>query len=137
MQDKILKNLQAYRFDGERRGFTFETYVSKHVEQHNLHHELTEHGVVPLPEHMKILYFTGGIKDPRFTSVSSAILVDRKRYLTFDKVKDVYLTHCRTIVMTNDTAIARERRGVSSVSGRGHGRGRGSRPDTTWGCGTG
>ncbi len=32
MQDKILKNLQSFKFDTERRGFTFETYVNKHIE---------------------------------------------------------------------------------------------------------
>jgi hypothetical protein len=72
MQDRILKNLQSYKFEAECRGFTFETYVNKHVEQHNLHHELTEHGVDPLNKQMKIL-FKDGIKDPRFASVTSAI----------------------------------------------------------------
>jgi hypothetical protein len=85
---------------------------------------------------MKILYFKEGITDPRFASVSSAILVDRERYLTFDKVKDIYLTHCRIIATTNDAAVTRERRGVSSVSGRGQGGGRGSWPDNKQGHST-
>ena len=117
-QDRIIKNLQNYRFDAERRGFTFETYVNKHVEQHNLHQNLTEHGVDPLAEQMKILYFREGIRDPRFDSVHSAILVDRDRFLTFDSVKEVFLTHSRTISKATDAAAARDRRGVSSVQGR-------------------
>ena len=131
MQDKIVMNLQSYRFEGDRRGFTFETYVNKHVEQHNLRQELADYGVAPIPEHMKILHFTKGITDTRFTSVSSAILVDRDWYLMFDKVKDVYLTHSRTLSSRNDVAAARERRGVSSVAagGRRRGRGRGFWPD--------
>jgi hypothetical protein len=141
MQDKILKNLQSFKFDAECSGFTFKTYVNKHVEQHNLHHELTEHGVDDLSEHMKILYFKNGITDPRFASVHSAILVDRKRYLTFDKVRDVYLTHSRAIATANDAAVARDRRSVSSVNGRGRGRqqdrGRGSRSDNRGGRGSG
>jgi hypothetical protein len=137
MQDRILKNLQSYKFDAERRGFTFETYVNKHVEQHNLHHELTDHGVDPLSEQMKTLYFKDGITDPRLNSVASTILVDRDRYDTFDKVKNVYLTYSRNITPPSDTAAARDRRGVSSVSGRGHGRGRGSQSDTRSGRGTG
>jgi hypothetical protein len=137
MQDRIEMNLSSYKFEGDRRGFTFETYVNKHVEQHNLHQELTEYGVAPLAEHMKILHFTKGITDPRFASVSSAILVDRDRFLTFDKVKDVYLTHSRTLASRNDAPAARERRGVSSVSGRGRGRGRGTRNEKKSGRGTG
>ena len=142
VQDKIIKNPQTYRFDGERRGFTFETYVNKHVEQHNLHQELTEHGIDPLAEHMKILYFRDGIKDQRFESVHSAILVDRDRFLTFDSVKEVFLTHSRTISKTTDAAAARDRRGVSSVNGHGGGRskdrtGRGSRNDDKRGRGSG
>ena len=141
-QDRIIKNLQTYRFDAERRGFTFETYVNKHVEQHNLHQDLTEHGVDPLAEQMKILYFRDGIKDPRFDSVHSAILVDRDRFLTFDSVKEVFLTHSRTISKATDAAAARDRRGVSSVHGRSgrrpHDRtGPGSRNDTTRGRGSG
>jgi len=141
MQDKILKNLQSFKFDTERRGFTFETYVNKHIEQHNLHHELTEHGVDDLSEHMKILYFKNGITDPRFASVHSTILVDRERFLTFDKVKDVYLTHSHAIATTIDAAVARDRCGVSSVNGRGQGRQqyrrRGSRSDNRGGRGSG
>jgi hypothetical protein len=137
MQDRILKKLQSYKFEAERRGFTFETYINKHVEQHNLHHKLTEHGVDPLNEQMKILYFKDGITGPRFASVASAILVDCKRYNTFDKVKDVCLTHSRNIATPSDAAAARDRHGVSSVSGCGCGRGRGSRTDNTRGRGTG
>ena len=118
IQDKIVTNLQSYRFEGDHRGFTFENYVNKHVEQHNLHQELTNYGVAPIPEHMKILHFLKGITDPRFASVSSAILVDRDRFLTFDKVKDVYLTHSCTLASRNDAAA---RRGVSSVSAGGRG----------------
>ena len=138
MQDRIEMNLTSYKYEGDRRGFTFETYVNKHVEQHNLHQELTEYGVAPLPDHMKIYHFTKGITDPRFASVASAILVDRERFSTFDKVKEVYLTHSRTLASRTDAAAARDRRGVSSVSaGRGHGRGRGSRHDKKSGRGTG
>jgi hypothetical protein len=86
MQDRIQKNIQTYKFDAESRGFTFETYVNKHVDQHNLHNGLTEHGVDPLSEQLKILYFRDGIKDPRFAAVTSAILVDRDRFQTFDSV---------------------------------------------------
>jgi hypothetical protein len=141
-QDRIIKNLQTYRFDAERRGFTFETFVNKHVEQHNLHQELTDHGVDPLPEQMKILYFKEGIKDPRFDSVHSAILVDRERFTTFDSVKEVFLTHSRNISKTSDAAAARDRRGVSSVHGRSGGRtndraGHGPRTDSRRGRGTG
>jgi hypothetical protein len=93
VQDRIIKNLQMYRFEAERRGFTFETYVNKHVEQHNLYQDLTEHGVDPLAKHMKILYFRDGIKDPRFDSVHFAILVDRDRFLTFDSVKEVFFPY--------------------------------------------
>ncbi len=64
-------------------------------------------------------------------------MVDCERYLTFDKVKDVFLTHSHAIATTNDAAAAWDRRGVSSVSGRGRGRGRGSRSNNKRGRGTG
>jgi hypothetical protein len=62
----ILKNLGEYPYEEDRKNFTFKTYDIKHVEQHNLHNELSDYGVQPLAEDLKIHYFQEGNVDPSF-----------------------------------------------------------------------
>ena len=43
-----MAKLQTFSYDGDQKNFNFDKYVTLHVEQHNLHADLTEYGVTPL-----------------------------------------------------------------------------------------
>jgi len=51
----IVAKLQTFTYDGDKKNFNFDKYVTLYVEQHNLHADLTEYGVTPLDESFKIL----------------------------------------------------------------------------------
>ena len=44
----IVAKLQTFTYDGDKKNFNFDKYVTLHVEQHNLHADLTEYGVSAL-----------------------------------------------------------------------------------------
>jgi hypothetical protein len=60
-RDTIINRIQTLVYEGDRRHFTFDKYVHLHVDQHNLHNDLTDYGVAPLAKSMKILWFQKGI----------------------------------------------------------------------------
>jgi hypothetical protein len=93
----ILKNLNDYQYEGDHKNFTFETYVIKHVEQHNLHNELSDYGVQPLAEDPKIHYFQKGIVDPTFAAVRSTIIAASASFQTFDAMKEQFMTYKKSL----------------------------------------
>ena len=108
---------QSLRYTGERRGFTFDTYVNKHVEQHHLMDELAAFGPKPPDDGLKIQWFQAGIECDLFNAVRAAITTDRQRFSTFDAVKDAYVDFARQNIKNDNSS--RDRRSVSSVNGRG------------------
>ncbi len=60
----IVTKLQSFKYEGYRKNFNFDKYVSLHVKHHNQHADLQEYGVGPLAENLKTLWFQDGIKDP-------------------------------------------------------------------------
>ncbi len=92
----VLASLDSFKYEECRKNFTFETYVLKHIEQHNLHNELVEHGADPINESMKIHYFQTGIVTTAFDSVKNAILSDPDKFQTFDCVKDMFMNFHRS-----------------------------------------
>ncbi|MBM3917828.1 MAG: hypothetical protein FJ349_09525 [Sphingomonadales bacterium] len=117
----VLSNLSSFKYDECRKNFTFETYVLKHIEQHNLHNELVEHGADPLNEDMKIHYFQSGITNRDFDSVKNAVLATPENFQTFDRVKDQFMSFHRNRP-TSDGPV--RTRAIASIRGRG---GRGPR----------
>ncbi len=63
MCSDILLTLKSLHYSGDRKNFNFVKYYTAHLEQHNHHATLTEYGVTPLEETMKINYFDDGISD--------------------------------------------------------------------------
>ena len=108
---------ESLRYTGERRGFTFDTYVNKHVEQHHLMDELAEFGPKPPDDGLKIQWFQAGIECDLFAPVRAAIMTDRQRFSTFDAVKDAYIDFARQQIKHDNSS--RDRRSVSAVNGRG------------------
>jgi hypothetical protein len=91
----VVATLDSLRYDECRKNFTFDTYVLKHIKQHNLYNELVEHGADPMNEGMKIHYFKAGIMSGAFDSVKTAIMADPDKFQTFDRVKDMFMNfHC-------------------------------------------
>ena len=68
-----MTKLQTFTYDGDRKNFNFDKYVTLHVEEHNLHADLTEYGVSALDESMKILWFQNGIRCPALDAVKASI----------------------------------------------------------------
>ena len=117
----IVNKLQSFRYEGDRKNFNFDKYVTLHVEQHNQHADLTEYGVKPLDESLKIHWFQDGIKCTTLDAVKAAITTNKEKYSKFDSVKDAYVDFKRTMTPT----IAPLTRQVASV---GTGRDGGGRP---------
>ena len=70
----IVAKLQTFTYDGDKKNFNFDKYVTLHVEQHNLHADLTEYGVSALDESLKILWFhQSGIKCSALDAVKASI----------------------------------------------------------------
>jgi hypothetical protein len=86
----ILAQLQALRYEGDRRNFTFDKYVQLHMQQHNLHADLADYGVAPLSENLKILWFKEGITDRSFDVVKMNVIASPEQYATFQAVQEAY-----------------------------------------------
>jgi hypothetical protein len=125
----IVTKLQSFRYEGDRKNFNFDKYVTLHIEQHNQHSDLTEYGVKPLDESLKIHWFQDGIKCTTLDAVKAVITTNKEKYSKFDAVKDSYVDFKRTMTPT----IAPLTRQVAAV---GTGRDGGGRSRQT-GCGAG
>ena len=112
----VLASLDSFRYEECRKNFTFETYVLKHIEQHNLHNELVEHGADPISESMKIHYFQTGILNKDFDSVKNALLASPDNFQTFDRVKDMFMNFHRSRPRPDGPARTRA---IASIRGRG------------------
>ena len=114
----IVTKLQSFRYEGDRKNFNFDKYVTLHVDQHNQHSDLTEYGVDPLAESLKIHWFQDGIKCGSLDAVKAAITTNKDKYSKFDSVKDAYVDFKRTLTPTLDP---RTRQVAAVGAGRGGG----------------
>jgi hypothetical protein len=115
----IVSKLQSFRYEGDRKNFNFDKYLNLHIEQHNQHADLQEHGVAPLTENLKTLWFQEGIRDLSLNAVKVSINANRANFADFDSVKDAYVEFKRTDNPTNDPRTGQ----VVSVARGGHGGG--------------
>jgi len=69
----IVAKLETFTYDGDKKNFNFNKYVTLHVEQHNLDADLAEYGVSALDESLKILWFQNGIKCSALDAVKASI----------------------------------------------------------------
>jgi hypothetical protein len=120
----IVTKLQSFRYEGDRKNFNFDKYVTLLVDQHNQHSDLTEYGIDPLAESWKIHWFQDGIKCGSLDAVKAAITTNKDKYTKFDSVKDAYVDFKRTLTPTLDPRT----RQVSAIGG---GRGGGGRTRQT------
>ncbi len=97
----ILGQLQALKYEDDRRNFTFDKYVQLHMQQHNLHADLADYGVAPLSENLKILWFKEGITDRSFNAVKMNVIASPERYTTFQAIQEAYSTFHRQRCQTD------------------------------------
>ena len=122
----IVTKLQSFRYEGDQKNFNFDKYVTLHVEQHNQHSDLTESGVKPLDESLKIHWFQDGIKCVSLDAIKAAIPTNKEQYSQFDSIKDAYVDFKCTMTPTLDlktraldevAVVAHARPGVGQASG--------------------
>jgi hypothetical protein len=111
----ILAQLQALRYEGDRRNYNFDKYVQLHMQQHNLHADLADYGVAPLSENLKVLWFKEGITDKSFDVVKMNVIASPERYATFQAVQEAYSTFHRQRCLTEGPRA----RQVSAIRGTG------------------
>ena len=109
---------QTFRYDGDQKNFNFDKYVTLHVEQHNLHADLTKYRVTPLDESFKILWFQNCIKCSALDAVQALINANKALFTRFGSVKDLYVDFKRTLTPTFDP---RTRQVTTVGTGRGGG----------------
>ena len=117
-----MTKLQSFRYEGDQKNFNFDKYVTLYVEQHNQHSDLTEYGVKPLDESLKIHWFKDGIKCMCLDAVKAVITTNKERYSQFNSIKDAYVDFKHTMTPTLDP---RTRQVVTVGTGRcggGHSR---------------
>jgi hypothetical protein len=100
----ILASLDSFKYEECHKNFTFETYVLTHIEQHNLHNELMEHGADPISESMKIHYFQTGILNKDFDSVKNSFLANPDKFQTFNRMKDMFMNFHRSQPKSDEPA---------------------------------
>jgi hypothetical protein len=101
-------------FRGQRRGYTFDNYVSIHQEAHNELLDLEEE----VPESKKVTDFLRGIQDPVLLLGKSIILGDPLKMGNFEQCQQYLGT-----LLQNTGAQAKAERNVSSVHANGEGGG--------------
>jgi hypothetical protein len=109
----ILAQLQALKYEGDHRNYTLDKYVQLHMQQQNLHADLTDYGVAPLSENLKILWFKEGITDKSFDVVKMNVIASPEQYATFQAVQEAYSTFHHQRCLT-DGPRARQ---VSAIRG--------------------
>ncbi len=125
----IVTKLQSFKYEGDQKNFDFYKCVTLHVEQHNQHSDLTEYGVKPLDESLKIHWFQDGIKCTSLDAVKAAITTNKDKYSKFNSVKDAYVDFKRTMTPTLDprtrqvAAVGTGRDGSGRSRQTGHGAG--------------
>ena len=97
----IMTKIQTLRYEGDKTRFTFDKYVQCHVEQHNLHRDLEEHGVDPLNEDLKIMWFEQGIRTTAMDPVKASILTQKGSHTTFQAIQDAYVDYYRKVALTD------------------------------------
>ena len=122
----IMTKLQALRYDGEKRGFTFDKYVALHVQGHVEHDDLQQYGVESLTDALKILWFQNGITDRSLDAVRASINANPTNFMTFPAVQEAYVSfklQQKQVEPSRGRQVASVRGGNQRTGGRGRGRG--------------
>ena len=111
---KAYASMTSAAYRGQRRGYTFDNYVSIHQEAHNELLDLEEE----VPESKKVTDFLKGIQDPQLQVGKQIILGDPKKMGNFEECQQYLGT-----LIQNTGVQAKMERNVSSVRSNGGGGG--------------
>ena len=100
--------ISSARYNGQKRGFTFDTYVQIHQSAHKALAELNE----PVPETKKVTDFLAGINDPRLTNAKDLVLADATKLNDFEACQQYFKT-----LIFNKTTQEKLERQISGVTG--------------------
>ena len=100
--------ISSARYNGQKRGFTFDTYVQIHQSAHNTLAELNE----PVPETKKVTDFLAGINDPRLGNAKDLVLADATKLNDFEACQQYFKT-----LIFNKTTQEKLERQISGVTG--------------------
>mmetsp|Transcript_687 Transcript_687/g.1003 ORF Transcript_687/g.1003 Transcript_687/m.1003 type:complete len:475 (+) Transcript_687:126-1550(+) len=100
--------IASARYNGQKRGFTFDTYVELHQTAYNTLSELNE----AVPETKKVTDFLAGIGDPRLTNAKDFILADPTKLQDFEACQQFLKT-----LIYNKTTQEKHERHISAISG--------------------
>ena len=121
LKTEATKILTATYYKGDNSKFSWEKYISRHLEAHRKFEEVNE----PLTESMKVMHFKTGIKDVRLESELAVARSIPEVNRTFDNFVN-QLTEGVANRRSRQDAPSSTRREVSGITG-GSGRGRGRR----------
>jgi hypothetical protein len=115
VKDQAYSAIAAAKYHGEKKKFSFETYVTIHQEAFEDLEQYGEH----ISEEKRVRDLLQGIKDPTITAAKEAILANPNLRGNFSNA----VTHLATSLQLN--LSLQENRNVSGLSSAGRGRGRG------------
>mmetsp|Transcript_680 Transcript_680/g.982 ORF Transcript_680/g.982 Transcript_680/m.982 type:complete len:243 (-) Transcript_680:729-1457(-) len=101
--------ISSARYNGQKRGFTFDTYVQIHQSAHNTLAELNE----PVPETKKVTGFLAGINDPCLANSKDLVLADATKLNDFEACQQYFKT-----LIFNKTTQEKLKRQISGVTGK-------------------
>ena len=107
MSASILHTLKTLHYSGDQKNFTFDKFVTAHIEQHNLADSLIDLGQDPLSEAQKIHFFLEGILDPTLSASKNTVISDPEKYSTFEAVKMQFVNYIQLTAATRETPKTR------------------------------
>jgi len=107
--------IASARYSGQKRQFSFDSYVEIHQEAHNTLSDLEE----PVPETKKVTDFLAGITDTRLSNAKDLILGDPQKLQDFELCQQ----YLKTLVYNKTTQDKHERQ-VSGLNRQQQGRNR-------------
>eukprot|EP00934_Nitzschia_sp_Nitz4_P001810 Nitzschia sp. Nitz4//scaffold191_size41780//52//5493//NITZ4_007461-RA/size41780-processed-gene-0.69-mRNA-1//1//CDS//3329540163//1810//frame0 len=87
---KAEAKLQTLTYDGEKKRWNWEKYVSSHLEQHQILEGLEPFGYKGLDEQSKVRHLQGGIKTRELDTVRTQILASPNLRRNFDAAATLY-----------------------------------------------
>ncbi len=114
----IMDKLNATKFDGPTKNWTFDKYVSAHVDLHNQAEQLVSHGFEAISGHVKVNLFTRNISERAgFGPVAMSVIADSTLQGDFDRVKQLYVDYYRRhLVHATGLTGGSAQRSVSAVN---------------------
>ena len=113
----LLDKLNATKYDGPTKNWTFTKYVTAHVNLHNQAFHLEKYGYQGMTGYAKVNAFTRNISERAgFGAVAMSVFADASLADDFEKVKNLYVDfHRRHLLAASGSGNTASARSVSAV----------------------